>query len=195
MSSGQAIAVAMESVRNSLGMSQREAEKATGIPRDTVRRWVQGEREPSRRMVGIWLDAMAGVVRRRAPELDYMLDPLRIELGRTPATESDPTSLMILPSVPAAEDASSRYGVRMPDGRVAICERREMVPGHLHAARWRSAAGAAAGIYRVTPSGKTQVSLTQDDRPGDVLLVKTDQLDRCDPVIALVQHLLHETQG
>lgn len=184
----------MESIRTSLGMSQREAEKATGIPRDTVRRWVQGEREPSQRLVGIWLDAMAGVVRRRAPELDYMLDPLRLQLGRDPVAQQDLTSLSTMATVPSADDASDRYGVRLPDGRIAVCATRDLVPGHLHAARWRSATGAAAGIYRVTPVGKTQVALTQDDRPGDVLVVKLDQLDRCDPVIAVIQHLLPETQ-
>lgn len=192
MSEGQAIGNAMESVRTSLGMSQRDVEEATGIPRDTFRRWVQGTRDPSRRMIGVWLGSMEPLVRRRAPELDHLLDPLRLALGRQIGDGSDPTSVVTMDAVPAPDAMSGRYGVRMPDGRVAICDDREMVPGHLHAARWRSASGSTSGIYRVTPAGKSQVALTQDGRPGDVLVVKTDQLDRCDPVVALVQHLLPE---
>lgn len=194
MNTGQAIGSAMEAVRMSLGMSQRDVEEATGIPRDTFRKWARGDREPTGRMVGIWLASMETAVRRRAPELDHMLDPLRAALGRDVGAGGELLTVVTVDSVPAPDAVKGQYGVRMPDGRVAICDDREMVPGHLHAARWRSATGATAGIYRVTPVARTQVALTQDNRPGDVLIVKSEQLDRCDPVIAIVQHLLPETR-
>lgn len=192
MSNGQAIGNAMEAVRTSLGMSQRDVEQVTGIPRDTFRRWAQGTREPTPRMIGVWLGGMQSVVRRRAPELDYMLDPMRSALGRDVGDGSDAAAAVTLEGVPGSDEVSGRYGVRMPDGRIAICEDREIVPGHLHAARWESASGTMAGIYRVTPTKKTQYAMTQDHAPGNVLLVRTDQVRRCDPVVALVQYLLPE---
>lgn len=186
------LAASMEAVRTSLGMSQAEMERVTGIPADTMRRWVQGQREPSPRMRGVWLAAMEPLVRRRAPDLDRLLDPIRESLGREPATGPDLAAVTTHDAVPPADAEAARYGLRLPDGRTAVCEARDVVAGHLHAVRWRSRTGTTAGVYRVTPTGRTTVTLTQDDRPGDVLLVRTDQLDRCDPVVAIVEHLLPE---
>lgn len=180
----------MEAIRSSLGLSQRQVEERTGIPANTFRKWVSDDRNPSRRKIGEFLAGIEPIVRQRAPELDRMLDPLRVALGREPATGADPRSMTTLEAVPPAGAAGESYGVRMTDGRTAICEESDAVPGHLHAVRWRSASGSMAGIYRVTPTGKTQVTLTQDDRPGDVLVVKVDQLDRCDPIVAVVSYLL-----
>lgn len=175
----------IRAIREALGWTWDEMAGATGTTVRTLHRWANEGQPSSRRALGIWLGHITHAIRDERPDLESMLDLIREHLGQRPGSPA-PESVPTLEAVPTSADPVERYSIAMPDGSLAVCESRPVIPGHLHAVR----SGNLSGVYRVSPNGRSLWNLTRDERPGDVVSVKRSSLDRCDPVVSIVRHLL-----
>lgn len=175
----------IRTIREAMGWTWDEMADASATTVRTLHRWCNEGMEPSPRALSKWLAHVTPAIRDERPELAGMLEPVRVAVG-VPGGAPVPEAVPTLDAVPASADPVQRYAVRIPDGSLAVCESRPVIPGHLHAVR----SGDLSGVYRVSPNGRSLWNLTRDERPGDVVSAKRSSLDRCDPVVSIVRHLL-----